>query len=607
VDIVIDSPPNQELFTRGYDDARSIIVSKDTGFHSGTIVSDIGDNLDTVLDIDEELMNSGPYLAHYRKLISLQFKKEHKRESAVEERQISIRTSQPPDPGIADKSLNHGDTKRLSRSYSTPKSPPNGDQLEIHRNTQLFLRKQAWRFSSHAKSKVEKLYQAAKAGDVRKIFTLLDSGAFVNGFSNGETPLNAAVENKHVQVAELLLERGANVRLGVDTRYTSRDYISIYAPIHIAAVVGSVDLIKLLVKYGANVNDASGREASTCHITPLHIATGDTANLLIILGGDKFAPTSMGHFPIHTAAVFGSCKAIETHLNHGAPIDPTDDEGTTPLELCCMFASDQGYNDDVKFAKIARFLIQRGAKVPRHSLLHEIIEDKKLDKQTNPIVKLVKVLCEAGLDPNYVRKYKRRWNHEDQGSRKLTALGLLCSRFWECETNAIQDYIQLASVLIAGGAQIDITDTDNDTNPGLLVLLVESFCTNGGRLTEASAELDRVLGFVEVLCFLISKSTLNPDLNDIWLAEEVEKATQTFAGNKRALTELKEMSEIERGFHIRKLAALIFLGWVRHIFKSPNASNTFESGGSERFWAENEDFRVSFQRLWERAFPKPTE
>ena len=57
-------------------------------------------------------------------------------------------------------------------------------------------------------------HEACNHGHIAVVAVLLDDGAFVNvpGLDN-DTPLHDAVVNGHVEVAELLISRGANCDL----------------------------------------------------------------------------------------------------------------------------------------------------------------------------------------------------------------------------------------------------------------------------------------------------------------------------------------------------------------------------------------------------------
>ena len=70
---------------------------------------------------------------------------------------------------------------------------------------------------------------------------LLDHGALVNipGFEN-DTPLHDAVANGHMQVASLLVARGANINVRYDWDYSSLSYLVLGSfPLSMAILIGT--------------------------------------------------------------------------------------------------------------------------------------------------------------------------------------------------------------------------------------------------------------------------------------------------------------------------------------------------------------------------------
>lgn len=94
----------------------------------------------------------------------------------------------------------------------------------------------------------EKLVEAASAGDIDSIRTLLSQGAKVNAYGKkGMTPLLAAVDQGSVPIVKLLLERGANMYMV--GRYWDGD-----TALFLAAARGKDELVRVLLDSGADVN-----------------------------------------------------------------------------------------------------------------------------------------------------------------------------------------------------------------------------------------------------------------------------------------------------------------------------------------------------------------
>ena len=91
------------------------------------------------------------------------------------------------------------------------------------------------------------LREAAVLGEAETVRALLDGGAAVDAAdTKGRTALGMAVGGGHVEVARLLLDRGADVN-----RQTSAQFG--ITPLMTAAMRGDADMARLLIERGADV------------------------------------------------------------------------------------------------------------------------------------------------------------------------------------------------------------------------------------------------------------------------------------------------------------------------------------------------------------------
>ncbi|XP_026123078.1 ankyrin-3-like isoform X13 [Carassius auratus] len=143
-----------------------------------------------------------------------------------------------------------------------------------------------------------------------------------NGKS-GFTPLHIAAHYGNVNVATLLLNRGAAVD------FTARNGIT---PLHVASKRGNTNMIALLLDRGSQI-DAKTRDG----LTPLHCAARsghDTAvELLLERGAPILARTKNGLSPLHMSAQGDHVECVKHLLQHKAPVDDVTLDYLTALHV----------------------------------------------------------------------------------------------------------------------------------------------------------------------------------------------------------------------------------------------------------------------------------
>jgi ankyrin repeat protein len=201
------------------------------------------------------------------------------------------------------------------------------------------------------------IHDAAAAGDSHKLKALLaaDPSLLESKDDNGFTPLAKACFTKQVVVANLLLDKGANVNV--------TDYFRM-TPLHRASYVSGQDvaLLQRLLDKGADVN-ARGNNG----LTPLHFAAYSghlkVATFLIEHGADPNASDKYSG-PIVTSSISGTVLQVAIRfrpddevakflVERGATLNKGDSSGNTELHL----ASLKG------FADLVRVLVKHGGDV----------------------------------------------------------------------------------------------------------------------------------------------------------------------------------------------------------------------------------------------------
>lgn len=237
-------------------------------------------------------------------------------------------------------------------------------------------------------------------GDLNVLKRYIESGGSINiKFENNKTPLFFAIENGHDEIADYLIENGANIKLTLDPNKQT--------PLHFAARFGRTNIIKKLLQKDVDVNakDFAARTPIFYAILRGHkeaaellIEKGADTNLkdsdgdnLIVIAGTNFhtefipflkskgitytifeaaaignlddiktmlkedpklinAQDELQNTPLQCAAVKGQMETVEYLLNNGADINTKNKWGTTPLHRAAI----SGKKD------VVEFLIKKG-------------------------------------------------------------------------------------------------------------------------------------------------------------------------------------------------------------------------------------------------------
>jgi len=194
------------------------------------------------------------------------------------------------------------------------------------------------------------LHVAAKHGKVAIAQWLLDNGADVNAKSRyGDTPLHVAAQYGQVAIVQWLLINGANVDaedgLGTTQHGQDGDEIAQWllavanaparlgkTPLHVAAQYGRVEIAQWLLQSGANMH-APARLGKT----PLHVAVQygqlKMAQRLLQSGANVHAVDRLGTTPLHVAVYIGQCETARVLLENGADVNVPNYNGNTPLHV----------------------------------------------------------------------------------------------------------------------------------------------------------------------------------------------------------------------------------------------------------------------------------
>jgi RNA polymerase sigma factor (sigma-70 family) len=207
-------------------------------------------------------------------------------------------------------------------------------------------------------TRVVDLLEAARGGDIERVKTLLkaDRRLLVGRDPMGNTALIIAVNTGHEALADLLFDAGVEpglheaaaigdsgrVRAALDREPALLDTDSPegFTPLALAAHFGHLDVMRLLIDRGADVNRVATHRLA---VTPLHAALFGrqvgAALLLIERGADVTLARGgsgwkrAGWTPLHYAASMGFSTLVQPLLDRGADRSRADEDGKTPLDL----------------------------------------------------------------------------------------------------------------------------------------------------------------------------------------------------------------------------------------------------------------------------------
>ncbi|XP_014670773.1 PREDICTED: palmitoyltransferase ZDHHC17-like [Priapulus caudatus] len=192
----------------------------------------------------------------------------------------------------------------------------------------------------------------------------LSKGAYIDQLGGDlmSTPLHWATRQGHLQMVVLLMQYGADPSL--------RDGEGC-SPIHLAAQFAHTTIVAYLIAKGqdANMPDRNG-------MTPLmwacyRVVNPDPTRLLLTFNADIHLRDRVHHnTALHWAQVSSNHSVIQNLLNTGANVDATNDKGETPLDI----AIDK--NNQWMVEKLQATRRDRG--LDHSNILQRFINDKKV-------------------------------------------------------------------------------------------------------------------------------------------------------------------------------------------------------------------------------------
>jgi len=173
------------------------------------------------------------------------------------------------------------------------------------------------------------LHEAAFIGDINTVKLYLNSPSEINKLGSEtsrspDTPLSLASSAGHKEIAELLIEHGADLNL--------------CSPINCASACGHIDIVKLLLEKGAKFDKSTVESA-------IESGNVEIIKLLIEHGFDIKNVPAGERSVLHYASLRGRFEVVKFLVKSGADINLKDSKGMTASDLASAF----GYKDIVEF------------------------------------------------------------------------------------------------------------------------------------------------------------------------------------------------------------------------------------------------------------------
>ncbi|KAI1173785.1 ankyrin repeat-containing domain protein [Nemania sp. FL0916] len=284
-----------------------------------------------------------------------------------------------------------------------------------------------------------------------------------------------------------------------------------WTPLHYAALVGKLDLCRVILEKGASVDAREDHD-----FTPLMFAAMrgqlETCNLLLDFGADINADAYKGRTALSEACAYGGSETTELLISKGADLEASGEDGLTPLILTitCVaqdlgerqmmqgdrFSEEGPYNTvklllengcDPDGPDNTGFALELAMAYGLYSIVELLLDhgadpNIRHDEQRTPLIEaalncdpvMVQLLLEHGADPR--SRSESDWTalhyaaqNEDESKDSLGVIKLLIDTA-EVDINAVQDKSATALYLAVQANSFDTVNflLDENADPNIV-------------------------------------------------------------------------------------------------------------------------------------------
>lgn len=216
------------------------------------------------------------------------------------------------------------------------------------------------------------LMEAASGTSVWKVEMLLAAGVDIKATNDeGQTALMMAASLDHrvrpadrLPMLDLLLKRGSEINAKDKSGKTALLYSVTQYMSEAGGVISHVEIVKLLVDRGADIQVTDERGDNALNIA-LGVWRGDPEipRFLIAKGINVNAPNKHGNTSLLLAVMNGNVPGVESLLEKGAAVNHKNAKGETPLMLAQTLHSNERIANASEVEKrIVALLVKAGAK-----------------------------------------------------------------------------------------------------------------------------------------------------------------------------------------------------------------------------------------------------
>lgn len=154
--------------------------------------------------------------------------------------------------------------------------------------------------------------RAVVADDIEMVQLLIAHGADMKSVIRPQSCFLTVIRQRNIAIMKAFLDAGMLADL---TPYQGNG-----DPVNAVARHGSVEMMELLLRYGASV-DTKGKYGDTpLHQTAMYAGRNEMRRLLLENGADMGVKNERGYTPLHTAVCRGNLPAVVMLLEYGADV-----------------------------------------------------------------------------------------------------------------------------------------------------------------------------------------------------------------------------------------------------------------------------------------------